>query len=136
MHQRLPSLLAALALLPGLALAHGPSPHGHGRPHARSSVHFGVAIGSGFYSPGYPGFYPNYWYGPSINYSVPVYTAPSILIQTQPPVYIEQPAVTADAVASAYWYYCAPTQSYYPYVSECAQTWQRVAPVPPSVTQP
>ncbi len=140
---RLPMLplLAALTLLPDLALAHGPSWGGHVRHHQpRSSVQFGLSFGNGFYHPGYysgyySGFYPNYWAGPSFSYSAPIYTSPPVVIQTQPPVYIERPAVTAEAPApaSAYWYYCASSKSYYPYVSDCPEAWQRVPPVPPSV---
>ncbi len=147
MQKRLSSLLAALALLPGLALAHGPSPSNqpryrpaphqsyHPSYHPRSSVNFGFSIGSGSYYPGYYG--PSYWYGPPVTYPAPVYTAPPVVIQSQPPVYIERPAEPAETPASAYWYYCAASQSYYPYVSECSQAWQRVSPVPPaSGTQP
>lgn len=132
MHKRLVSLLAAISLVPGLALAHGPSSHGHARYYPRNNVQFGVTFGSGLYSPGY---YSNYWYAPPI-YTAPVYSAPPVVIQTQPPVYIERPAAVTEAPASAYWHYCAPTQSYYPYVSECAQAWQRVSPVPPTSSAP
>ncbi len=142
MHKRLSALMAALILLPGLALAHGSSSYAHVRhPHTRSSVHFGLSVGNGFYHPGfysgygsgyYSGFYPNYWAGPSFSYSAPIYTAPPVVIQTAPPVYIERPAANAEAPASSYWYYCAPSQTYYPYVSECAEAWQRVPPVPPA----
>lgn len=156
MRKRLSASLAVLILLPGLALAHGSSSHGHFRhQQTRSSVHFGLSVGNGFYHPGYysgyysgfypgyySGFYPRYWVGPSVTYSTPIYTSPPVVIQSQPPVYIERPASTAEAAAtataaapapaSAFWYYCAPTQSYYPYVSECAEAWQRVSPVPPA----
>ena len=137
MQKRLSSLLAAMALLPGLALAHGPAPrprpspsptyHPSYRPH--SSVNFGVSVGTGFY---YPGYYNPYWYGPPVIYPAPVYSSPPVVIQSQPPVYIERPAATAEAPASAYWYYCAPTQSYYPYVNECSEAWQPVSPTPPT----
>ncbi len=143
MRKRLGALFGVLALLPSLALAHGPAPrhpHSHPRFHPRSSVNFGLSFGSGFYSPGYysPGYYSPYWHGPSVIYSAPVYSSPPVVIQSQPPVYIERPAAPAETPASAYWYYCAPTQSYYPYVSECAQAWQRVSPTPPApaATQP
>ncbi len=132
MRKRHASVLVALALLPCLALAHGPSPRGPVHHyHPRSSVIFGISVGTGFYSPGY---YSSYWYGPPVIYTPPpVYTSPPVIIQSQPPVYIERPPETAEAPASAYWYYCAPTQSYYPYVSECAEAWQRVSPTPPAV---
>jgi hypothetical protein len=130
-------LLAILVLLPSLALAHGPSAHGHVRVHPRSSVNFGLSFGNGFYSPGYysRGYYSPYGYGPSVTYGVPLYTPP-VVIQQAPPVYIEQPAMNADASASNYWYYCAPTRSYYPYVGSCTEAWQRVSPVPPLESSP
>ncbi len=137
MRNRLSPLLVMLAVLPGLALAHGPSPRpSHPRVHPRGSVNFGVSIGTGYYSPGYygPGYYSPYWYGPPVIYSAPVYTSPPVVIQSQPPVYVERPTATAEAPATAYWYYCASTKSYYPYVSECAEAWQRVPPTPPAPT--
>ncbi len=152
MRHRLSPLLLLLALLPSLALAHGPGGprHPHARHHVRSSVNFGLSIGTGFHSPGYyspgyyspgyysPGYYSPYWTGPSVIYSAPVYTPPPVVIQSQPPVYIERPVARAETPAAAYWYYCASTKSYYPYVSECAEDWQRVPPTPPSpaATQP
>ncbi len=134
MRKRLASVLATLALLPCLAQAHGPSAYGGVRHHyhSRSSVNFGISVGSGYY---YPGYYSNYWVGPPVIYTPPpVYTAPPVVIQTQPPVYIERPPETAaaPAPATAYWYYCASTQSYYPYVSECPEAWLRVLPTPPA----
>lgn len=133
MRKPLPSylapLLAILIVLPSLAMAHGPNqPRGHVRMQPRTSVNFGVSVGTGFYSPGY---YSPYWYGPSIAYPVPVYTPPPVVIQ-QPPVYIEQPVQSVDAGTANYWYYCAPTRSYYPYVNSCAEAWQRVPPTPPA----
>ncbi len=128
------ALLAVLVLLPTFALAHGPSPRGHLRVHPRSSVSLGLSFGTGFYSPGY---YSPYWRGPSVTYGVPIYTPPVVIQQAPPPVYIEQPAtMNADANASNYWYYCAPTRSYYPYVSSCKEAWQRVPPVPPLDSAP
>ncbi len=122
------TLLGLLLLLPGLASAHGP--RHHSRVHW--SMSFGSGFGPGFYSPYYSPFYgsswPGYW-GPSVVYSAPVYSPP-VVIQQSPPVYIERPS--AEPPATAYWYYCAPTRSYYPYVSDCAEAWQRVPPVPPS----
>lgn len=124
----LPTLLALSLLLPGLASAHG--------PRARSSVHWSIGIGTGYYAPSYSPYYspyygpwPGYW-GPSVVYSAPVYTSPPVVVQQTPPVYIERPS--AEAPATGYWYYCAPSKSYYPYVNDCDEAWQRVPPVPPS----
>ena len=124
-------------LLPALASAHGPQRH--------SRVQWGVSFGTGYHSPYYSPYYspfysphyspffgsswPGYW-GPSVVYSAPLYTPPPVVIQSSPPVYIERPS--AEPPATAYWYYCAPTKAYYPYVSDCTEAWQRVPPVPPS----
>lgn len=121
------TLLALSLLLPGLASAHG--------ARHRSSVHWSIGFGTGYYAPYYSPFYgpswPGYW-GPSVIYSAPVYTSPPVVVQQTPPVYIERPS--AEPPPTAYWYYCSPTRSYYPYVSDCTEAWQRVPPVPPSTS--
>ncbi len=121
------TLAGLLLLLPGLASAHGARHH--------SRVHWSIGFGTGYYAPYYSPFYgpswPGYW-GPSVVYTAPVYTPPPVVVQQSPPVYIERPS--AEPPATAYWYYCAPTKSYYPYVSDCAEAWQRVPPVPPSTS--
>jgi hypothetical protein len=70
---------------------------------------------------------PAFWYFPAPIYVPPVVAAPAV-----PPVYIErgdaQPA--SGQAAGEWWYYCADTQAYYPYVKECSVEWQRVAPQP------
>ncbi len=128
--------LTAIAILPLLANAHGPARH-----HSHSRVQFGIGIGTGFY-PGYyagpyPGYYPGfssgYWGGSpysSFYYSAPIYTSPPVVIQQSPPVYIEKPP--PQELAAGYWYYCASSKSYYPYVNDCPEPWQRVSPTPPS----
>ena len=47
----------------------------------------------------------------------------------QPPVYTERQEVAPEA--QGYWYYCAATRGYYPYVKECPGGWQKVPPAPP-----
>lgn len=112
--------LVALASLPLLADAHGPVRH-----HSHSRVYFGVGIGTGFY--------PGYWYGPPYApyapyyYGAPVYSSPPVVIQQQPPVYIEKP----QPPVAGYWYYCSASKAYYPYVNDCPEPWQRVSPLPP-----
>ena len=85
----------------------------HGRSHHRSSVFLGLGLGF------WPSWYEPYGYG----YPYPLYGA----IYT-PPVYVEQ----ADQAQSAYWYYCAGSRGYYPYVQECPGGWLRVIPGPAS----
>jgi hypothetical protein len=88
--------------------------HGHG---ARIGVFVGAPL---LFAPYY---YPRYYYPPVV---VP---APV----TSSPVYIEQPlgepgppAVGAPPATGAYWYFCRDTQTYYPYVQQCASPWERV----------
>ena len=67
---------------------------------------------------------PAFWYYPPLPYYPPDAVMPSA-----PPVYIEQGS--APDRPAGYWYYCADAQAYYPYVRECAGTWQPVAPQAP-----
>lgn len=115
----------ALAALSGIAVATAADAHGRGRGHV--GIWFGAPLFP-YYAPYYPpAYYPRYYYPPAV--VVP------------PPVYIEQapPAAPAPAPSAqssgAYWYYCRDTQTYYPYVQQCATPWQQVIPqssAPPS----
>jgi hypothetical protein len=121
--------LLSLALVAGVVAA--PDADARGRGHHHSGARFGVFIGAPifpYYAPYYsPYYYPHYYYPPAVVAS--------------PPVYVEQGGYAAPAAAappaqsaSAYWYYCADSQTYYPYVQSCASPWQQVVPqsTPPS----
>jgi hypothetical protein len=97
--------------------------HDHGGGHVRFGLTFGVPLfDPGYYSPYYDYPYPAY----------PAYAYPPVVVQSAPPVYVEQGAAqAAPAPAPADWYYCAASNSYYPYVSECPGGWQRVPARPP-----
>jgi hypothetical protein len=98
-------LLGATASAPALAWHHG-------------RVHFGVVIGAPFY----PWYYPPY---------PPYYYPPVVAAPAPPPTYIEQgTAQQVPSQSSSYWYYCAESKTYYPYVKECPGGWQRVTPQP------
>ena len=92
--------------------------HGHRHHHHRGSV--GIFFGAPlFYAPYY--YYPrSYYYPPGVYYGAPA----------SPPVYVEQSGVPVAPVqnSSAYWYFCRDTQTYYPYVQQCASPWERVTP--------
>ena len=82
-----------------------------------SHFRFGVFVGGPVWDP-YP--YPYYPYYP-----------PAVVVQPAPPTtYIEQAAPEAAEPAAGYWYYCAASKTYYPYVKDCPAGWQRVAPQP------
>ena len=90
---------------------------GHFVPRFRTSVFIGAPLFASFY------YYPYYYPPPYYYYPAPV-VAPA-------PDYIEQyPDQTTPQ--SSYWYYCTSSHSYYPYVKDCPEGWQQVAPQPPS----
>jgi hypothetical protein len=75
---------------------------------------------------------PAFWYyPPPYYYYPPYYYPPVVTVPATPPVYIERDTAGAERPASSYWYYCADSKTYYPYVKECASAWQRVEPRPP-----
>jgi len=95
---------------------------GRGGHRGHSHIGVGIAVNPFWFDPWYyprPYYYPPYYYYPPAMVAVP----------SAPPVYIERedgsPPVSE---ASAYWYYCASPQGYYPYVKQCNGNWQAVAP--------
>lgn len=125
-------LASVMASEPALAQRRG---HGHGH------VRFGVGLYVGVPLFSYPYYYPPAYYYP------PVYYPPVVLSQPAPPVYVEQSAVQpvqssqqaapqaapqpTSQPAQNWWYFCAESDGYYPYVKQCAAGWQRVSPQPP-----
>src|SRR5262249_13963617 len=100
------ALAASLGTTSALAWHHGPRvPIGSG---------FGVGVPYPYSSPPY--------YGP---YAYPAYYPAPVVVQQQPTVYVEQPPAPAaqpsaqPGAQSGYWYYCAASRGYYPYVKEC-----------------
>jgi hypothetical protein len=96
--------------------------HHSGGHHFSGHSGFGVFIGPGF---GWPWYYGSAYY-------LPYY------YDYDPPVYVDQEDAVAPVPQSSapsqqpdnWWYYCQKTQSYYPYLKECAGGWLRVAPQP------
>jgi len=112
--------VVALALLGSMAVA-APAFAWH-RAHVGVGLYFGVPVGGYYYPPYSPYYYPPYSYYP--------YPAP-VVVPAQPQTYVEQPqAPAAQAQPQGYWYYCAGSNAYYPYVKECPGGWQRVSPQP------
>lgn len=115
------------AILAGSLIAVDADAHGRHRHRSSVGIYFGVPAPF-YYYPRYH-YAPRYYYPPAVVVPAPSY----------PPVYIEQsPPSVAPAPSSsssgAYWYYCRDSQTYYPYVQQCASPWQQVVPnsVPPS----
>lgn len=141
--------LLTLGLLAGLALsASAQADPWHGG-HRRGGASVGIYVGPGFYGPGYYGpgpgwgpyypraYYPSPYYAAPYPYYPPVVVTPAP-VQVAPPVYIEQTPQQAQSEApqaapqadSGFWYYCKPSEAYYPYVKECPQGWQKVPAQP------
>ena len=102
------TLIAALAAAGALASGSALAWHHGGR------AHVGVFIGGPVWW-GYP--YPYYAYPPTV-----------VVREAPPTQYIEQSAPDASAQQQGYWYYCADSKTYYPYVKDCPGGWQKVVP--------
>ena len=120
------TLLGAIASTPALA------DYGHRHGHGHGGVRFGISFGVPVYG---PRFYP----APYYPYPAPYYAYPPVVVETAPPVYIEQPAAPSapapaqiQSQAQGDWYYCPSSKAYYPYVNECQTGWQRVPAQPPA----
>lgn len=105
---------------------HGHNHHGH---HHGARFSFGFWGGPGFWGPGYwgPGF--GYWGPPAVVYA----PAPEPRVWVESDQAVATPPVShvpSDANAPQWWYWCVSARGYYPYVSNCAEGWQRVAPQP------
>jgi len=98
-----------------------------GTADARRYHHHRPGISLGFYV-GAPLLAYSYWHARPY---YPYYYAypPVVVAPPAPPVYMEQQP--APAAQSGYWYYCAESNAYYPYVQQCAGPWQPVPPRPP-----
>ena len=114
---RASNVAAALMALLCLVLATGAQAQRWGH-----QSHSRVVIGVGF---GWP--YWSYWHYP------PPYYYPRVVVQPEPVIYIEKgdPETAAAQDATYYWYFCRDSNTYYPYVKQCASPWQRVVPPPP-----
>ncbi len=108
MNRLLKVVLAAAVAVGSLAVCATASAHWHGT--------VGVWVGPGPYWWGAPYYYPYYY--------PPVVVADPLYVQPEPVVQVPAPP--------NYWYYCAQSNAYYPYVSECPAGWQQVTPQPPA----
>ena len=117
--------------------------HGHRHGGARVGVYIGAPL---LFAPwavwGAP-YYSSYYYSPP-----PVVVRERVVVR-EPLVFYDErgnPVPAQGQVAQApaptqapaqspsgapAWYFCADTQTYYPYAQTCASPWQRVIPHPP-----
>jgi hypothetical protein len=117
------AIVASVLIFAGIAVSGAALAQHHGG-HARFGFYFGVPL----FGPGYYPYYaPPYYYPPYY---------PPVVVPSSPPAYVEQgsaqPAPAPGASPEGWWYYCAESRTYYPYVKECAGGWQRVSPQPPN----
>jgi hypothetical protein len=112
-------VMAILALvlfgaMPSYADRGGGHFHDGGHFHGGGHFGFGVVIGPG-------------WGWPYYGYPYPYYSAPPVVIESQPDVYVSpQP----QPQSQSYWYYCSDPSGYYPQVQRCPKGWMKVLPDP------
>lgn len=90
----------------------------------------------------YPYSYYPYNYYPYMYYPYTNTYSPPTVEQGYPPVVAQQgppPPGKSNAMPGTptpqYWYYCAASKGYYPYVSSCSGGWQKVPATPPDAAQ-
>jgi hypothetical protein len=123
------TVISSMAITPAWADRYGYHGGGHGGGgwDALGFALFGTALYLAATAPP-PAYYPAPVYAP--------YAPPSYAQQ----VYVQQPVVVAQTYPPAlpvsetqqnWWYYCAQSAGYYPYVRACPTGWTRVSPIPP-----
>lgn len=105
---------------------------GHRHHHSRVGVYFGVPL---LLAPLWVSSRPYYYYEPA-----PVVVRERVIVR-EPLVFYDEygnpvppdsrPAPAQQGAAALIWYFCADSQTYYPYAQSCASAWQRVVPHPP-----
>jgi len=82
---------------------------------------------------------PLVWVPPLVH-APRVYVPPTVYVErtdldgvSPAPVPVPAPAVAPAPEAGGHWFFCADSNTYYPYVTQCATPWQRVVPTPPGV---
>lgn len=115
----------ALAARGGGRGGHGAGHAAHSRPSGQGHFFPGRFTGS-IAAPFFWAAYPIYPYYSPLAYPpvgvVPVPPAPL-------PVDAQAPLQTTES-AAGYWYFCPSSQTYFPYVQQCAEPWQQMAPQP------
>lgn len=87
----------------------------------------------------YRGYWHRGWRGPRFGwwwvvgpswyyYSAPVYPYPDPYV---PPTIVQTTPAKPGPAPAQYWYYCAASRKYYPYVSTCPGGWRKVPAAPP-----
>ena len=127
--------IVALCALAVTAPAHADRGYYHGghggHYYGHSNVHWGFYFGLPYYSSWY---YPPYPYYYPYSYPYYPYYGGAVGVPSGPTTYVERGDQQAapEASAQSWWYYCADSKTYYPYVKQCPGGWQKVAPQPPA----
>lgn len=137
MRRTIVTTAAAILLVAASLPAAAGGRHGGGHSHARVGVYIGapVVFGSWWAAPR-PYYYAPYYYAPA---PVVVVREPLVFYDERgnpvPPAQVQAPAQSSQppqsASAAPAWFFCADSQTYYPYAQTCATPWQRVMPHPP-----
>ena len=119
------AVLALAVVLAGVLAAEPALAWHHSRVRVGVGFYFGVPVA------GFPYYYPPYY-----PYYYPPYYPTTIVVPSQPTVYVEQGSQPSaqpqlQQQPTGYWYYCGDSRAYYPYVKDCPGGWQRVSPQPP-----
>ncbi|HXL74316.1 MAG TPA: hypothetical protein VN967_00545 [Burkholderiales bacterium] len=126
-------LLVALLSVPALAGRAGSGAHSGGFSH--SGAHFSGGrhfVPGSHFVPGGHFFRPRpvaVFLGVGIPFYA-YYPPPLPYYYDYAPGYYAPPAAIPQQ--QGYWYFCPSANAYYPYVQQCPEGWQPVAPVPPS----
>jgi hypothetical protein len=128
---------ACCLMMQGAFAQWGPGPYPIHRFH---EDHYRVWRGGSWYHGNYQGRFGWYWVvgGTYYFYPRPIYPypdpyvpgavvspAPAVVVPTAPP-----PALQSQPLPSV-WYFCEPSNAYYPYVAECPSGWKTVPATPP-----
>ena len=125
---RLTKTVAVVSLALFCVSAASPADAHRNRSRISIGFHVGVPVYAYSHWHGWHAYPRPYYHYPYYTHS-PVVVAP-VVVAPQP-IYVEQQPAPAAAAPSGYWYYCAQSNAYYPYVQQCAGQWQQVAPRPP-----
>ena len=107
--------------------------------HGRAGFYFGVNAGyPHVHSYGYRPYYwtPNYYYPPAPIYYAPAPITTTVVMPVEAPIYVQRQASASPTPGTQYWYFCREANAYYPYVQECAGSWQPVPVTPPNTKLP
>ena len=61
----------------------------------------------------------------------PAYPVPPIIIERAPIIIERQPPVYLERQLQQYWYWCPNPQGYHPYIEQCPSGWMKVVPSAP-----